>query len=82
LYCGNIKTGRHSDRGGVFILLFGVMKMRLVDHLSNKEIMNLKSIRKKSKKKMKEKLSRRELIDLMGMNRPTYKRVRGAIRRK
>jgi hypothetical protein len=37
---------------------------------------------KKSKKKRKEKLSRRELIDLMGMNRPTYKRVRGAIRRK
>jgi hypothetical protein len=37
---------------------------------------------KKRKKKRKEKLSWRELIDLMGMNRPTYKRVRGAIRRK
>jgi hypothetical protein len=52
--------------------------MRLIDHLSNKDIINLKSI----KKKRKEKLSRRDLIDLMGMNRPTYKRVRGAIRRK
>lgn len=37
---------------------------------------------KKRKKKRKEKLSRHELIDLMGVNRPTYKRVRGAIRRK
>jgi len=35
---------------------------------------------KKRKKKRKEKLSHRELIDLMGVNRPTYKRVRGAIR--
>lgn len=34
-----------------------------------------------SKNKSK-KLSRHELIDLMGMNRPTYKRNRGAIRRK
>jgi hypothetical protein len=41
-------------------------------------VMNMK----KRKKKRKEKLSRRELIDLMGVNRPTYKRVRGAIRRK
>jgi len=29
-----------------------------------------------------EKLSRRELEDLMGMNRQTYRRVNGAIRRK
>ena len=41
-------------------------------------VMNMK----KRKKKRKEKLSHRELIDLMGVNRPTYKRVRGAIRRK
>ncbi|MED4991038.1 MULTISPECIES: hypothetical protein [Parageobacillus] len=33
---------------------------------------------KKRKKKRKEKLSRRELLDLMGVNRDTYKRVRGA----
>jgi hypothetical protein len=37
---------------------------------------------KKQKKKRKEKLSHQELIDLMGVNRDTYKRVRGAIRRK
>jgi hypothetical protein len=55
---------------------------KLSEHLSDKDIKKLKSIKKKPKKKRKEKLSRRELIDLMGMNRPTYKRVRGAIRRK
>lgn len=37
---------------------------------------------KKRKKKRKEKLSRRELLDLMSVNRDTYKRVHGAIRRK
>lgn len=37
---------------------------------------------KKRKKKRKEKLSHRELIDLMGVHRDTFKRVRGAIRRK
>jgi len=58
-----IEAGRHSDRGGVFILLWR---------------MNMK----KRKKKGKEKLSRRELLDLMGVHRDTYKRVRGAIRRK
>lgn len=32
--------------------------------------------------KRKEKFSHRELLDLMGVHRDTYKRVRGAIRRK
>ena len=34
------------------------------------------------KKKQKEKFSRRELEDLMGMHRPTYTRKHGAIRSK
>ncbi len=55
--------------------------MKLHERLSDKEIKKLKSVAKKPKKK-EQKLSRRELLDLMGMNRPTYKRVRGAIRRK
>jgi hypothetical protein len=38
----------------------------------------MKSMREKKDKKM----SRRELLDLKGVTRPTYKRVRGAIRRK
>jgi hypothetical protein len=66
--------------------IYRVMLMKLSDHLSDKEIKKLKSIKKKPKKKLKkkrkEKLSCRDLIDLMGMNRPTYKRVRGAIMRK
>ncbi|MCM3413537.1 hypothetical protein M3676_26765 [Metabacillus litoralis] len=41
----------------------------------------VKSKDNQNKNKSK-KLSRHELIDLMGMNRPTYKRNRGAIRRK
>jgi hypothetical protein len=63
-----------------------MIMFKLSEHLSDNDIRNLKSIKKKPKKKhkkkRKEKLSRRDLIDLMGMNRPTYKRVRGAIRRK
>ncbi|WP_176713716.1 hypothetical protein [Pseudobacillus wudalianchiensis] len=30
----------------------------------------------------KEKLSRRDILELMGTNRDTYKRVRGSIKRK
>jgi uncharacterized membrane protein len=71
----------------LFILLFGVMIMfKLSEHISDKDVKKLKSIKKiqkkKPKKKRKEKLSRRDLIDLMGVRRDTYKRVRGAIRRK
>ncbi|QDD83824.1 hypothetical protein [Bacillus cereus] len=36
----------------------------------------------KNKKKTKEKLSTREIEDLMGMHRPCYERRRGAIRQK
>ncbi|GGJ68439.1 hypothetical protein GGR02_001843 [Anoxybacillus voinovskiensis] len=48
---------------------------KLCDHLSDDEI-------KKLKAKKKEKMSRRVLLELMGVRRDTYKRVRGAIRRK
>ena len=39
-------------------------------------------IKKKTKKKRKEKLSTRDIEDLMGMHRPCYERRRGAIRQK
>lgn len=56
--------------------MHGVMRMyKLCDHLSDDEI-------KKLKAKKKEKLSMREVMELMGVRRDTYKRVRGAIRRK
>ncbi|HFK1441808.1 TPA: hypothetical protein ACGXMF_005314 [Bacillus cereus] len=38
--------------------------------------------KKKNKKKQNEKLSTREIEDLMGMHRPCYGRRRGAIRQK
>ncbi|WP_201450778.1 hypothetical protein [Bacillus sp. A260] len=38
--------------------------------------------KKKKKKKRKEKLSTRDIEDLMGMHRPCYERRRGAIRQK
>ena len=38
--------------------------------------------KKKNKKKPKEKLSTREIEDLMGMHRPCYEQRRGAIRQK
>jgi hypothetical protein len=56
------------------------MRMKLYERLSEKEIKKLKSVARKKKKEKK--LSHRELLDLMGVRRDTYKRVRGAIRRK
>ncbi|HHY2674574.1 TPA: hypothetical protein ACV439_002460 [Bacillus toyonensis] len=42
----------------------------------------LNQVKKKTKKKRKEKLSTREIEDLMGMYRPCYERRRGALRQK
>jgi hypothetical protein len=59
--------------------------MKNIDHLSSVEIHqknNLKNKEKSSKNKSIEKLSERDLAELMGTNQPTYRRVRGAIRRK
>jgi len=68
-----------TQSGGVFILSSGVMSMfRLSEQLSDKEVRKLKRIKKKRKKR-KEKVDWHEI---MGINRPRYKRVRGAIRRK
>ncbi|HHT7228633.1 hypothetical protein ABEY48_14880 [Bacillus mycoides] len=41
-----------------------------------------KQAKKKNKKKRKEKLSTREIENLMGMHRPCYERRRGGIRQK
>ncbi len=41
-----------------------------------------KKSKQEKKKKPKEKLSTREIEDLMGMHRPCYERRRGAIRQK
>ena len=42
----------------------------------------IESNKKKTKKKRKEKLSTREIEELMGMHRPCYERRRGALRQK
>lgn len=49
---------------------------KLRDHLSDDEIKKLKA------KKKEKRMSMREVMELMGIRRDTYKRVRGAIRRK
>ncbi|EJS59982.1 hypothetical protein ICE_01585 [Bacillus cereus BAG1X1-2] len=42
----------------------------------------LNQTKKKTKKKRKEKLSTREIEELMGIHRPCYERRRGAIKQK
>lgn len=49
--------------------------MKIKNHLSTNNLEKLKAIKK-------EKLSKRDLRELMGTNRDTYKRHNGAIRRK
>ncbi|MFC0417749.1 hypothetical protein ACFFHH_20285 [Cytobacillus solani] len=59
--------------------------MKIADHLSSADlhqVNNFKNKDKSSKNKSNERLSSRDLAELMGTNRPTYKRVRGAIRNK
>jgi hypothetical protein len=68
--------------------------MKLADLLSKdekKQLNNIKSPKRKRKKrppnnkppvKSKEKLSRRDIEELMGIKRDTYTRVNGAVRRK
>ena len=47
-----------------------------------KQSKQAKKKNKKNKKKRKEKLSTREIEDLMGMHRPCYELRRGALRQK
>jgi IS30 family transposase len=54
------------------------MVMKIADHLSKEERMKLERL----KKLQKEKLSPRDLRDLMGTDRQTYKRNHGAITNK
>lgn len=61
----------------LFHLKMGDYYMKLSDMLSDDQKKKIESTRKK-----KEKLKSWELKDLMGINRDTYKRNRGAIRRK
>lgn len=63
--------------------------MQFRDHLSKEMIRKFNQMRKsqptdnnKQAKKKQEKLSRNDWLDIMGTKRDTYKRIRGAVRRK
>lgn len=56
--------------------------MKIGDQLTNEQMDKLSQINKPKKKRNKQKLSRKEIHDLMGINRDTYERRGGAIRRK
>ncbi|MGP9039803.1 hypothetical protein [Cytobacillus kochii] len=63
--------------------------MQFQDHLSKEMIRKFNQMRKsqptdnnKQSKKKQEKLSHNDWLDIMGTKRDTYKRVRGAVRRK
>jgi hypothetical protein len=65
--------------------------MKLANHDEKRQLNNVKSPKRKRKKKppskqqpvkKEEKLSRRDIEELMGIKRDTYTRVNGAVRRK
>jgi hypothetical protein len=78
----------------VFLIYLRGDVMKIADLLSKEEkskLINVKSPKRKRKKKppsnpqsvkTNEKLSRRDIEELMGINRATYTRVNGAVRRK
>lgn len=71
--------------GGFFILLKLGDYMKIIDHLSSEELQHMKNLKNKDKSNnntSNERLSDRDLAELMGTNRTTYRRVRGAIKRK
>lgn len=62
--------------------------MTIYERLNEKDRKKINKLRGSNKpiksqpKKKQEKLSESDLAELMGMNRPTYKRKNGAIRRR
>jgi hypothetical protein len=66
-----------------------MIMMKFADHLSKSDIQKFNQLRRsstqskpESKPKRKEELSFKGVEELMGMNRDTYKRVSGVLRRK
>jgi hypothetical protein len=63
--------------------------MKIIDHLDEETKKKLNKRRRRKRKKkanadpLKEKLTKKDIVELMGMNRDRYKRGKGgAIRRK
>jgi hypothetical protein len=57
------------------LILNEVMQLKVVDHLSKEQKQRLEKLKR-------EKLSPRDLRELMGEDRPTYKRKHGAVTNK
>lgn len=55
--------------------------MRISEHLTHEQRQQLNQFRNPKKKKHN-KFRKQDILDAMGTSMPTYKRVRGAIRRK
>ncbi|AMQ22240.1 hypothetical protein A0V43_16885 [Geobacillus sp. JS12] len=62
--------------GGVFYLSEVIHVYKLHEALSDKDKRKLRRMKKRDK------MTWRDWIEIMGVNRPTYKRHRGAIKRK
>ncbi|EMN7732097.1 hypothetical protein WB980_005548 [Bacillus cereus] len=56
--------------------------MKVIKDQLSEEKKHSKQGKEKNKKKQKEKLSTREIEDLMGRHRPCYERRRGELRQK
>lgn len=64
--------------------------MKFADHLSKAQIQQFNQLRRSSRnqkekpkpKKQQENLNQRDWEDIMGTRRDTYKRVKGAVRRR
>jgi hypothetical protein len=56
--------------------------MKLADHLTDEQKKQLRVKSPKNKKRNKEKLTTKDIEELMGMNRDRYERRNGAWRRK
>jgi hypothetical protein len=74
MYCKGRNPFKHLLNAGVFILSKKVMVV--------KDEKKSNDSPKKKKRRNKEKLTIREIEDLMNMNVPTYYRKNGAVRRK
>ncbi len=68
--------------GVLFILKREMGRMKVLKDQLREWKKQSNQVKKKNMKKQKEKLSTREIEDLMGMHRPCYERRRGALRQK
>ncbi|MEG0472646.1 MAG: hypothetical protein RR588_09955 [Solibacillus sp.] len=54
----------------------------LIDDVTRRQLNAMKPVVHRQKQSHKEKLSQHDLLELMGTNRQTYKKVNGKVKRK